>query len=100
MFLSGLGYCRFKIIDQSLVYLQRCPHPPLEGRYCNHAFELGSSGLFGDELPGRWLDMFEALEIYKGIFRGYALNGDNGSSPEELMFFICLGASSACSGRK
>lgn len=89
--LSGLGYRRFKIIDQSLVYLQRCPHPPLEGRYCNHAFELGSSGLFGDELPGRWLDMFEALEIYKSIFRGYALNGDNGFFSRRTDVFHLLG---------
>jgi len=39
---------------------------------------VGCSGLFGNELPGRWLDLFEALEAYKGIFRGYALNSSNG----------------------
>jgi FkbM family methyltransferase len=89
--LNDLGYRRFKIIDQSLVYLQNCPFPPLEGRYCNHAFGFGSSGLFGDELPGKWLDMFEALEVYKGIFRGYALNGDNGFFSRRADVFHLLG---------
>jgi hypothetical protein len=69
---------RYKIVDQGLINLQRCPRPPLEGEYCNHIFEVGSSGLFGNEVPGRWLDLFEALEVYTGIFRGYVLNGDNG----------------------
>jgi FkbM family methyltransferase len=76
--LIELGYHRFKVVDQGYVNLQKCPHPSLEGTYCNHVFEVGSSGLFGNELPGRWLDFFEALEVYKGIFCGYALNGDNG----------------------
>jgi hypothetical protein len=89
--LRDLGYHRFKIIDQGLVYLQKCPQPPLEGQYCNHPFEWGSSGLFGDELPGRWLDMFEALEIYKGIFRGYGLNGANGFFSRRTDVFHLLG---------
>jgi FkbM family methyltransferase len=78
LILNKLGYHRYKIVDQTLVNLQRCPNPSLEGAYCDHIFEIGSSGLFGDELPGRWLDQFEALETYKGIFRGYALNSQHG----------------------
>ena len=73
-----LGYNRYKIIDQSLVSLQKVPMPPLEGGPYIGSFESGSSGLFGNELPGPWLDLFQALEAYKGIFRGYAINGDNG----------------------
>lgn len=89
--MQGLGYHKFKIIDQHFVYLQKCPQPSLEGRYCNHVFQFGSSGLFGNELPGRWLDMLEALEIYKGIYRGYALNGVNGVFGRRSDLFHLLG---------
>jgi FkbM family methyltransferase len=73
-----LGYSQYKIVDQSLVPFQKGPTPPREGRFYNSSFEHGSTGLFGDELPEPWLDLFQALEAYKGIFRGYAINGDNG----------------------
>jgi FkbM family methyltransferase len=76
--LRSLGYRKFKIIDQSEIELQDCPNPPLEGNYVAHKFEEGCSGLFGDELPGRWLSLPEAIQTYKEIFRGYALNGDTG----------------------
>jgi FkbM family methyltransferase len=77
----SLGYRRFKIIDQSIIELQDCPNPPAEGSFVDYKFELGSSGLFGEELPGRWLDILEVIETYKGIFRGYSLNGDCGLFP-------------------
>jgi hypothetical protein len=89
--MQTLGYKRFKIIDQLHVWLQKCSLPALEGGYCEHTFEFGSSGLFGNELPGRWLDIFEALEIFKGIFRGYALNGDNGVFGRRSDLFHLLG---------
>jgi FkbM family methyltransferase len=76
--LRSLGYRRFKIIDQSFIDLQDCPNPPTEGKLVDHKFELGSSGLFGEELPGRWLHIVEAIDAYRAIFRGYALNGDYG----------------------
>ena len=74
-----LGYCRYKIVDQSLVPLQTPPRPACEGEDCDHVFAEGSSGLFGEDLPGQWLSLFEAVEAYRQIFRGYALNGDNGA---------------------
>jgi FkbM family methyltransferase len=75
---NKLGYSRYKIVDQTLIRFQTCPQPPREGEDCNHIFEDGSSGLFGEELPGAWLSLPEAVEAYRQIFRGYALNGDNG----------------------
>jgi FkbM family methyltransferase len=89
--MRDLGYNKFKIVDQHLVWLQKCPQPSLEGKYCDHTFEFGSSGLFGNELPGRWLDIFESLEIYKGIFRGYALYGVNGVFGRRSDLFHLLG---------
>ncbi|WGR92885.1 hypothetical protein MTX20_34310 [Bradyrhizobium sp. ISRA435] len=29
-------------------------------------------------MPGAWVSALEAIELYKGIFRGYAINGDLG----------------------
>jgi FkbM family methyltransferase len=74
----ALGYTRFKAVDQTLIKFQTCPQPPREGEYCDHAFQDGSSGLFGEELPGTWLSFPEAIEAYRRIFTDYALNGDNG----------------------
>ena len=50
--LNKLGYRRFKTIDQRLVPKQMPPSPAREGIYLPYHFDLGSSGLFGDELPG------------------------------------------------
>jgi hypothetical protein len=89
MILGELGYSWYKIVDQQLIQLQKCPYPAREGQYCDHVFEEGSSGLFGDELPGRWLESSEAIERYKSIFHGYALNGDYGLlAPEGVLNFI------------
>jgi FkbM family methyltransferase len=76
--LRALGYRKYKIIDQSMISFFECPSPATEGKYVVHHFEEGSSGLFGNELPGHWLSAAEAIEVYKNIFRGYVLNGDFG----------------------
>ena len=76
--LRNLGYQRFKVVNQAYVGLQAIPQPAKEGAYCDHVFEFGSSGLFGDELPGSWMDLSECLETHKQIFRGYFFNGDHG----------------------
>ena len=73
-----LGYRKYKIVDQSLISMQKCPSIAKEGKFVDWQFEDGSSGLFGNELPGTWLSALEAVEVYKGIFRGYAINGDSG----------------------
>lgn len=86
-----LGYSRYKIIDQTLVKLQTFPRPAREGGDCDHIFEDGSTGLFGDELPGAWLALPEAVEAYRQIFLGYALNGDNGLFNGRRSIFRALG---------
>jgi hypothetical protein len=58
---------------------QTLPNPPREGRYVDHRFEDGSSGAFGLELPGEWVDVEAALRTYMNIFKWYRLTGDNGS---------------------
>ncbi|MBK8015750.1 MAG: FkbM family methyltransferase [Betaproteobacteria bacterium] len=57
--LDRLGYQRFKLIDQRLVPEQLPPDPAREGAYVPAVFEWGSTGLFGDELPGMWCSVDE-----------------------------------------
>jgi hypothetical protein len=54
-------------------------------------FKVEVSGLFGDELPGTWLALPEAVEAYRNIFRGYALNGDNGIFRGRYSIFRMIG---------
>jgi hypothetical protein len=44
-------------------------------------------------LPGRWVDKFEALKLYKGIFVRYALklNGNNGLFGRRTSIFHMAG---------
>jgi FkbM family methyltransferase len=72
-----LGYDSFKLVSQRDVPRQRLPHPPLEGRYVDHEFPYESSGAFGEEAPGPWLDADEAIERYRRVFLQYALTGDD-----------------------
>jgi FkbM family methyltransferase len=74
--MSSLGYNQFNIVNQPKVVRQRPPTRPKEGNYASHQFVSGSSGLFGEELPGRWLTADEAIEAYRPIFLRYALCGD------------------------
>lgn len=73
----ALGYDQFKIVPQHLIHVQRPPNPAREGKNVDHRFEMGSSGLFGEELPGSWMTSGEAIEAYKPIFLRYHLTGDD-----------------------
>ena len=78
LLLRKLGYRKFKMVNQGLVHLQSTTGADRHGAFAAHDFPFGSSGLFGEEAPGRWMDLFECIEAYKEIFRGYFLNGDVG----------------------
>jgi FkbM family methyltransferase len=75
--LSRLGYTEFNIVNQRKVAYQRCPSPPQEGESCVHIFKEGATGLFGKELPGRWMSAERAIDAYRPIFLRYALTGDD-----------------------
>lgn len=75
--LIELGYDRFKVVSQRSVPKQRVPNPAREGKYVEHTFALGSSGAFGEEAPGQWLSVEEAVEKYRRAFLQYALTGDD-----------------------
>ncbi|HKD68194.1 MAG TPA: FkbM family methyltransferase [Candidatus Binataceae bacterium] len=71
--LKELRYTKFKVVQQMNMNRQTCPFPAREGKYVDHRFDSGASGLFGEEAPGRWLTEAEALEKYQRIFRLYRL---------------------------
>lgn len=75
--LTELGYTRFKLVSQRDVPKQQPPQPPREGSYVARSFELGSSGLFGEETPGEWVGADEAIDAYRRVFLQYALTGDD-----------------------
>jgi FkbM family methyltransferase len=79
--LNRLGYSQFKVVNQTSVGDQICPNPPREGEYVSHHFRFGSSGLFGEEAPGRWKSRGMALLHYRWIFAKYRAVGNYGIFP-------------------
>ena len=75
---EGLGYSRFKIVDQKKIEQQKLLDPTAEGGDVEHRFEPWSSGLFGNDLPGKWLTRRQAILRYRFIFLKYWLFGDFG----------------------
>jgi FkbM family methyltransferase len=64
-FMRALGYTQFKLVNQNLNWLQKCPNPPREGVYIpDHVFKGDCSGPFGEEAPGKWLAFEECAELY------------------------------------
>lgn len=76
--MKHLGYRKFKAVNQNLIGLHNGEMLDRHGDAIRYKFLPGSSGPFGEETSGRWMDIFECIEVYKGIFRGYFLNGDFG----------------------
>jgi FkbM family methyltransferase len=70
--LGAMGYRRFSLIGQSHVVEQHAPNPAREGRY---VFEIGSSGLFGRELPEAWHDEHATRRRCRQIIRQYRVAG-------------------------
>lgn len=76
--LEQLGYRRFKVINQLNIEADQAGVRGVEGNGAAFVYEPGSSGLFGRDLPGRWLTRREALLRYRLIFLRYYLFGDDG----------------------
>lgn len=75
--LERLGYAAYQAVQQERVPRQRPPMPAREGVYVEHTFAHGSSGLFGRELPGRWVGREDLSAQYRRIFRLYRCFGDD-----------------------
>jgi hypothetical protein len=55
--LAEIGYEGFKLLDQSTV-------PSMIDKSISHQFRQGSSGPFGEDVPGNWLPLAEMEERY------------------------------------
>ena len=73
-----LGYRRFAYIDQSKHPARKPPFPPKEGLFANVAFTNDCSGLFGEELPVRWLTIDKALRKAQILRHLYDMSGYGG----------------------
>ena len=73
----SLGYKDFKAVNQMEVPKQKQNINSEQIGRIEHNFEFGSSGLFGSDLPGTWLDREGILKKYRWIFKGYKLFGDD-----------------------
>jgi FkbM family methyltransferase len=71
--LVALGYSGFKILNQALNHHVRLPKPPREGVYVDAHFDIHTSGPFGEETPLRWLNLEEAVELYRSVLARYRL---------------------------
>lgn len=78
--LTKAGYNRFKYVQQRDVPRQRPPCPPAHGRYVKSVFAMGSSGLFGDEAPGRWTG---ATEVRREIAKVWDPDGSD-KNPDHI----------------
>jgi len=65
--MAACGYDRFKLLDQSTV-------PQMKDAATGKDFPAGSSGPFGDELPGRWMAHDEMVKFYSATVRDSAGN--------------------------
>jgi hypothetical protein len=76
--LIQLGFTKFKVVEQKGISRQKEPNPSKEGVFVGFKFNEGCSGLFGEDLSGKWKNYKEILIAYKGIFLLYKLFGDYG----------------------
>ncbi|MEM7792296.1 MAG: FkbM family methyltransferase [Verrucomicrobiota bacterium] len=68
--LSAQGYQSFHFSNQKHVPDQRVPADTRQGTFVDHRFKPGTSGLFGDDLRGKWLTIEEAYMVNEAIVRG------------------------------
>lgn len=63
--LFALGYRKFQLVNQSTLWKVKPPYPAREGTYFDLQFTDHSSGLFGEELEGAWLNLESVIEMYQ-----------------------------------
>jgi FkbM family methyltransferase len=67
--LERLGYARFAIVQQGDIGGRVARITTRDGRTVPYRFEMFSSGAFGEDLAGPWMDKREALRRYRRILR-------------------------------
>jgi FkbM family methyltransferase len=69
-----LGYNKFKVINQRLHKQAIPPKPPREGHYVDATFDWNSSGLFGEETTGSWLEIKSAFARQQQVVDFFSIN--------------------------
>lgn len=69
--LQALGYSSFKLRNQSKNRDIVLTPPAAEGRFCEHRFEWGCAGPFGEETPGEW----ESADSVASAWKNHIDNG-------------------------
>ena len=77
--LWDIGYRHFKIMNQGLNRHLKCPNPPREGVYIKKKFNGHTSGLFGEETPGKWKTLDTTVKDYIKIVNEQSKHGMHGS---------------------
>lgn len=72
------GYSQFQIVNQGNISEQKEPKNSTEGAFIDYKFKSGATGLFGNDLPNKWINYSTTIRKYRFIFFGYKLFGDNG----------------------
>jgi FkbM family methyltransferase len=75
--LQSLGYTRFNFFNQGMRRSVKAPFPAREGRYAAFDPDAVTTGLFGKELGGRWLDPQACERRFRGIHRRHLLFKDH-----------------------
>ena len=65
-------YKKFNIVPLLEMSTTRCPSPAREGKYVEHTFPKGASGLFGRELSGPWLNWFDTIARFQPTLSKYS----------------------------
>ena len=64
--LKGLGYSKYRLINQIKLNDWELPNPPLEGNYVEKGYRVHWSGSFGRELHGsNWYEFDEIVELFR-----------------------------------
>jgi FkbM family methyltransferase len=61
--LCGLGYTKFKFVNQAKIQEIKLVMPSSEGKFVDYTFPFGSSGPFGEEIEGPWLGKEEVTAL-------------------------------------
>ena len=85
--LKSLGYTQFNFFNQGMRKSVKAPMPPREGHYVPFDGSAVTTGLFGKELGGKWLDQAAAEKRFAGIYKRYVLFRENPLYAKETGIF-------------
>lgn len=84
--LKSLGYTQFNFFNQGMRASVKAPNPPREGNYAAFDAKAVTTGLFGKELGGKWMDLAAAERRFAGIHRRHVLFRDHSLYSKNGMF--------------